>query len=125
MKQVLIVLALITAFLLTAYEMPPALPSCFYGEVIGGKVGQTVSVKVYGVTVKTTKVFEWEGTPVYALKVYMDDIADGTQAVFLLDGVKSGTGTLYTGTNVELVLRAKVPVMLIPIGSYRLIRPEW
>jgi hypothetical protein len=121
MKKLFILLALITAFLLTAYDMPPALPSCFYGEVKGGQAGQVVSVQVNGETVRTTKVFDWESTPVYALKVYMDDIVDGTQAVFYVDGVKAGAGTLYRGTNVELVLMVKadliVPDRRLPIET--------
>jgi hypothetical protein len=113
MKKILVLLSILSVFVLTAYMLPPELPSSFYGEVAGGKVGQTVTTNFFG----STKTIAWEGKVVYAMDVTQG--TEGAQVIFYVDGVKAGTATYHIGTyqNADLKLTGKfVPVMpIVPI----------
>ena len=110
MKRVNAGLVLLTIAVLIiglAADLPPALPSSFYGYVNGGRAGQVVTVQVGGQVLARGTVFLWQGRAVYSLDVGMDGadqvrpIAEGTIATFRVGGVTAGTAALHSGTNVQ------------------------
>jgi hypothetical protein len=106
MKKLLIVLLI--AFLLIAADMPPALPSSFWGTVTGAKTGQTVSVYIGRNVVARTQIFAWEGKIVYSLDVPMGSVGsgvkDGTISTFKVAGIVAGSAALHSGTITNLNL---------------------
>lgn len=113
MKKLIVLLSILSVFILTAYMLPPELPSSFYGEVTGGKVGQTVTTNFSG----STQTILYQGKVVYAMNVTQG--TEGAIVKFYVDGVLAGTGVYHIGTNqnVDLKLVGKfVPVLpIVPI----------
>jgi hypothetical protein len=107
MKKMLIVLSILVAFCLIAAEVPPALPSSFYGTASGLKAGTPVNVWVGGKIAARTKTFNYPGYGVvYTVDVSMDGVADGTIATFKIGNHTYATKALHSGTNqnVKLVM---------------------
>jgi hypothetical protein len=101
MKKIVVLLSLVILLIGLAADLPPALPSSFYGSVNGGRAGQVVTVHVGGQVLARSTVFLWQGAPVYSLNVAMDGIAEGMMATFKVSGVNAGTAALHSGTNVQ------------------------
>jgi hypothetical protein len=100
---VLAVLVLAVAVTPAKAEMPPQLPSSFYGWVSGYPVGTTINVWVAGVKVTTTKVFDAPGYGiVYSVNVGTGN--EGDAVVFKTAGKVLGRGVFHSGTNVRLDL---------------------
>jgi hypothetical protein len=94
-------------------ELPPALPSSFYGEVfVNGQyapAGAVVSEWIDGEKVASTTVeyFEDEDAYVYAMKISSDGlIEDGASIEFRYQDKypAAETGSWHLGTNTELDL---------------------
>ena len=94
-------------------ELPPALPSCFYGTVtVNGQyapVGAVVSAWIDGEKAASTMVeyFEDQDAYVYAMKISSDgSIEDGARIEFRYQDKypAAETGSWHEGTNVELDL---------------------
>jgi len=94
-------------------ELPPALPSCFYGTVtVNGQyapVGAVVSAWIDGEKAASTMVeyFEDQDAYVYAMKISSDgSIEDGASIEFRYQDKypAAETGSWHEGTNVELDL---------------------
>ena len=92
-------------------ELPPALPSSFYGKVqVNGQnapAGEIVSAWINGVEVASTAVEYFEGSAVYALKVSSEDpIEDGAIIEFRYKNkyIADVYGEWHSGTNTELDL---------------------
>jgi len=94
-------------------ELPPALPSCFYGTVtVNGQyapVGAVVSAWIDGEKAASTMVeyFEDQDAYVYAMKISSDgSIEDGASIEFRYQDkyAAAETGSWHEGTNVELDL---------------------
>lgn len=100
MKKILVSLVLIAfAFsLIAADELPPQLPSSFYGTVTGAPAGSVVTTNYGGIA----DVFRWNGLTVYHIDV--TDGVEGQAVTFYVNGVKAGTGVYHTGTNANLNL---------------------
>jgi hypothetical protein len=105
MKTTVKIILVILLIALIAADMPPALPSSFWGYIQGGRVGQVVTVTVNGQVRAQTTTVSYQGKVVYSLDVPMDGIADGTLASFRVGGVSAGSARLYSGTNARLDLR--------------------
>lgn len=100
MKRILIVSAVTVLLMLFLVAfMPPELPSSFYGEVAGGKVGQTVTTNFFG----STQTILYQGKVVYAMNVTQG--TEGAAVKFYVDGVLSGTGVYHIGTNQNVDLK--------------------
>jgi hypothetical protein len=92
----LILLALIGLVCIAAI-LPPAMPATVWGYVLGGHVGQTVSVSIGRGVVDKTQVILWNGQPAYSVDVPMTGVADGVIAIFKINGVVCGTVALHSG----------------------------
>lgn len=108
MKKILFVLVtVLVALSLIAAELPPQLPSSFYGTVTGYPVGTKINVWRDGVKVASTTAFYYEGWGV----VYTVDVPglitdEGKALTFKTGGVVIGRGVWHSGTNVQLNLAA-------------------
>ena len=101
----LIVLFVVLALFTAAFDLPPQLPSSFYGTVSGYAAGTKINVWMDGVRVAQTTAFYYEGYGVvYALNVpgVLED--EGKALTFKTGGVVIGRGVWHSGTNVELNL---------------------
>jgi uncharacterized protein YqgC (DUF456 family) len=107
MKKLLVLLAVIVMLVSIAADLPPAMPSSFYGDVIGWHAGQTVTVFIGAAKVATAKVFKFENRMVYTVKVPMDNVAEGTLAIFRIGGRVCAKAPLHSGTNVMMNLRKR------------------
>jgi hypothetical protein len=95
-----------------AAELPPAMPSGFYGTVTGVRVGQVVNVVIGAKVLACTKTYNAPGYGiVYSLDVNMDKFAEGTAVAFKISGKIVAYAALHSGTNqhVDLV-RGKIPL---------------
>jgi hypothetical protein len=105
MKKIALVAIAILCLFLIAAEMPPALPSSFYGTA--DRAGDTINVSVGGVVIATAPVI-WlpDGSAVYSVNIPMDGIAEGTVAVFWTKQTfcVGGTAALYSGSSTTLNL---------------------
>ncbi len=109
MKYFVFVL-LVLSLIMVAYDLPPALPSSFYGRVYGttaGTVKAVIDVDGEGVVIAITTIFKHDGYPVYAINVPMDGIAEGTPVRFKIGTQNVGRSVLHSGTNVNVDLRKK------------------
>jgi len=95
---------ILISFVLVAYEMPPELPSSFYGQVEDGRVGQLVTTNFKG----SARTFLFEGKVVYALNV--NGGSDNAVVMFYINGQNVGTGVYHAGTNQNANLVYKPPV---------------
>jgi hypothetical protein len=105
MKTTIKIILIILLLALIAADMPPALPSGFWGYVQGGKVGQVVSVSVGGQVRAQTLTQAYQGKIVYSVDVPMDGIAEGTSVSFRVGGIWAGSAKVYSGTNKQVDLR--------------------
>jgi hypothetical protein len=104
MKKLLLVAVLV--LFLVAADLPPALPSSFYGTVEGARVGQTVNVFVGSKLIAHTKTFNYPGWGVvYSMDISMDGVKDGTVAVFKVNGLLPGRASLRSGTIFRMDLK--------------------
>lgn len=85
-------------------DLPPALPSSFWGYVDGGHVEQPVVAVVNSKVAARTTIFDWGGEAVYRIDVPMDGIADGTRVTFKVGGNAAGSAKLHSGSNQRLDL---------------------
>ena len=105
MKKTLVILSIVLAFCMIAAELPPAIPSGFYGTVSGVRIGAVVTVSIGDhVAVKATTFYAKGYGIVYSLDVPMDDVAEGTIATFKIGGIVYGRAVLHSGMNVRLNL---------------------
>ena len=101
----LIVLSLIIVFVLSAFQLPPQLPSSFYGTVTGYPAGTKVNVWMNGARVAQTTTFDYPGYgTVYTVNVPGLTADEGKALTFKTGGVVIGRGMWHSGTNVELNL---------------------
>jgi hypothetical protein len=115
MKKLLFVISILCILAIAASELPPALPSSFYGQAPGLKVGTVVTVSVGNQAVAKTKTFFAASYGVvYTVDVPMDGIAEGTIAVFKVGKNIYGTAALHTGTNTKLNLS-----LIFGFGKYK------
>jgi hypothetical protein len=98
--------------------LPPQLPSSFYGEVAGGRIGQVVQIKAGSVTLKSTVTFGWSGKVVYTVDVPTEGYADGTTLTFYVGGVQAGAGVMRMGTNQSLNLTVPSVKPVIPVPCW-------
>ena len=106
MKTTIKIFLVILLLALIAADMPPQLPSSFWGYIQGGRVGQAVTVTINGQVRAQTTAIAYQGKVVYSVDVPMDGIAAGTLASFRVGGIVAGSARLYSGTNKQLDLRA-------------------
>jgi hypothetical protein len=107
MKTKLLLLAVLVIFLISAIDLPPALPSSFYGKV-EGFAGQAVNVYVGSKLVAHSTTFTYPGWGVvYSVDISMDGIKDGAIAVFKINGVLPGRAALRSGTIFRMDLKRK------------------
>jgi len=99
MKFLKILSILVLALLLVGFDMPPQIPSSFYGTINGGSVGMAV-VAVCDRTVVTTKTFKYENQIVYSLDVDGNH-KEGAIIRFFVGSKLVGTGVYHSGTNVR------------------------
>jgi hypothetical protein len=99
-------LSILCVLAIAASGQPPVPPSSFYGTAAGVRIGATVNVYVGIQLAASTKVFSAAGVgAVYTVKVPMDNVPDGTLAVFKIGGKIFGKAALHSGANVELDLK--------------------
>jgi len=98
--------SVLLVLLLIAANMPPALPSSFWGYTSGITAGQTITAKIVNSTslASTTQAFTWNGLVVYAMNVTGVSSDEGKAITFKVNGVLVGMGTWHSGTNVRLDL---------------------
>ena len=101
----LIVIALVV-MLLVAADLPPALPSSFYGEINGAGPGAVVTATVGGTT-RSTTAFAWQGLTVYALDA--EGGQTGQVVTCRVNGIIAGKGVYRTGTNQRANLTVTKP----------------
>jgi len=98
--KVLKVLAIcIFALLLVGYDLPPQIPSSFYGYVYGANVGMKVTAICEGNSV-STKTFKYENQIVYSLDVDGNH-KEGAIIRFFIGSKLVGTGVYHSGTNIR------------------------
>jgi hypothetical protein len=91
---------------------PPALPSSFYGMVLGAKSGQEVSVYANGLLAAKTRTFLYGNTVVYRIDVPGLDPCNPTRGggtenaslKFQIGGQTIGSAVWHGGSNVKLNL---------------------
>lgn len=106
-KTFQIVVIAFLALLLVAAELPPQLPSSFYGTVTGYPANTRINVWRDGVKVASTLAFDYPGYgTVYAVDVPGLITDEGKALTFKTAGVVIGRGVWHSGTNVELNLAA-------------------
>lgn len=102
-------LLVVLVLMLIAADVPPQLPSSFYGTVTGYPAGTKINVWRDGVKVVTVKAFDYPGYgTVYTVNVPGVAADEGKPLVFKTGGVVIGRGVWHSGTNVELNLSAPV-----------------
>jgi hypothetical protein len=104
---VLLLAALVPQSVQAADELPPALPSSFYGQVsiMGRNVapGTAITALIDGKVVATTKTIMWQGKSVYSLDVAKG--AEGKTIRFKIGGSYAWqTAIKQSGTNKALNL---------------------
>lgn len=98
---ILLVLTLIAA------DLPPALPSSFYGTVAGYPAGTKINIWMEGAKVTSTLAFEYLGYGVvYSVNVPGIAEDEGKALTFKTGGTVIGLGVWHSGTNMELNLSA-------------------
>lgn len=104
MKKIIFILLVLA---LVAADLPPQLPSSFYGTVTGYPEGTKINVWRDGARVAQTTAFYYEGWGVvYALDVPGVLADEGKALTFKTGGVVIGRGVWHSGTNVQLNLSA-------------------
>jgi hypothetical protein len=102
-------LASFLCIFLIAAQMPPALPSSFYGTVAGYPAGTQINIIRDGAIVSSTPVFYYPGYgTVYAVNVPGAATDEGKALTFRVNGVTIASATWHSGTNVCLNLAAPV-----------------
>jgi hypothetical protein len=110
MNKILAVLLAVLCLFLIAAEMPPALPSSFYGQVTGYPAGTQINILRDGAIVSTTPVFSYPGYgTVYAVNVPGATGDEGKALTFQVAGVTIASAVWHSGTNVYLNLSAPIP----------------
>jgi hypothetical protein len=99
-----IIIALIVLVLCTAFVLPPALPSSFWGYAVGVPAGAAVDISAGGVTLAVAQVQDYGGVIAYTVNVTGGQDGDALQ--FKYNGMVVGTGVYHVGTNqqVDVVL---------------------
>jgi hypothetical protein len=94
-------------FMIGTAELPPPMPSSFYGT-INAPAGTLVTASV-GIDKYTTRVITWNGQTVYALNVggYQ---TEGAKIIFTVSGKVAGIAYWHSGTNTNLNLVVPNPV---------------
>jgi hypothetical protein len=106
MKRLLLVICVL---MLLAADMPPQLPSSFYGTVTGYPAGAKINAFVDNTRVAQVTAFSYPGYGVvYTVNVPGDALDEGKAIVFKTGSVIIGRGVWHSGTNVELNLSAPV-----------------
>jgi hypothetical protein len=106
MKKLLLIICVL---LLIAADMPPQLPSSFYGTVTGYPAGTKINVWMDNVRVAQVAAFDYPGYgTVYTVNVPGVLADEGKALLFKTGGVTIGRGVWHSGTNVELNLSAPV-----------------
>jgi hypothetical protein len=104
MKKLLLI---ILALMLIAADVPPQLPSSFYGTVTGYPAGTKINVWMDGARVAQTTAFYYDGYGVvYSVNVSGVAADEGKALTFKTGGVVIGRGVWHSGTNVMLNLSA-------------------
>ena len=113
MKKILFTVALLViATMLSAYVLPPELPSSFYGQVIGGNPDANVTTNLDG----SSKTFMYNGKIYYTINVTGGK--EGQSVFFYIDGKYAGSGIYHIGsnTNVDLFIFVWRFWRFIPFG---------
>jgi hypothetical protein len=100
------IFSILVVLLLIAANLPPQLPSSFYGWTTGISAGQTITAKIVGSASppSSTRAFLWQGSVVYAMDVAGMTSDEGKTVTFKVGGVIVGYGIWHSGTNVRLDL---------------------
>lgn len=100
-------LLLLALCLLIAADLPPQMPSSFWGYVQGGKAGMVVTAEAGGVTLARTSLFTYNGRVVYSIDVPSEG-NEGVKVNFRVNGFVAGSGVIRTGTNQQsdLIVRS-------------------
>lgn len=102
MKKFLPALVVLMLFFTAAYDMPPQLPSSFYGVITPTqREGTPISAWVNGARLATSAAIIWEGQSYYAMNVPCNE---GDPIVFRIRGVIAGEAICHIGTNTKLNL---------------------
>lgn len=101
----LLVFALLSTLILSAFMLPPELPSSYYGEVTNGQVGQVVTTNLKGKTI----TFAYGDKVVYAMNV--EGGVEGQEVIFYVNGAQAGTGIYHVGGNQNVNLLLPLPSM--------------
>jgi hypothetical protein len=105
MKRLLF--ALLVMVLCTAYTLPPALPSSFWGYVSGMPAGAEIGAYSSGVLLDSTSTVYAPGYGVvYALDA--EHGSDGALVVFKFGSAVVGYGIYHTGTNQRVDLTYQI-----------------
>jgi hypothetical protein len=97
-----LILVVLIALLLISADLPPALPSSFWGYVAGAQAGAIVTTNFPG----STSTLAWNGSVVYATNVTGG--AEGSEVQFYIDGKLCGNGVYHIGTNQHVDLSCPV-----------------
>lgn len=106
MKRLLF--AVLVLALCSAYVLPPALPSSFWGYVVNIPAGENIQVSQNGIILAQAQVRDFG---VYGL-AYQVDVTFGVDNVplqFRYHGALVGSGIYHTGTNQRVDLTRLVP----------------
>lgn len=106
MKRLLLIICVL---MLLAADMPPQLPSSFYGTVTGYPAGTKLNAWMDGARVAQVAAFSYPGYGiVYTVNVPGDALDEGKAITFKSNGVIIGRGIWHSGTNTQLNLSAPV-----------------
>jgi hypothetical protein len=97
-----LILVIVVALLLIASDLPPALPSSFWGYVTGAPAGATVTTNYTG---KTTTI-AYGNFVLYLINV--TNGVDGQAVIIFVNGAKCGQSVYHTGTNQHVDLSCPV-----------------
>jgi hypothetical protein len=106
MKKVTIATLILLVLFLVAADLPPQIPSSFYGYINNGRVGMVVNAEVGGKILASTTAFAWNGKVVYTIDVPPENI-EGSKVNFRINGLIVGYGYIHSGTNVQVDLTVK------------------
>ena len=106
MKKVLFILMLVILLFGVAANVPPQLPSSFYGEISNYSSG-IVCAYSGGLQRACITPFIYSGKWVYAMNVPTEGLAEGTIVRFYIKHELAGIGYIHIGTNVHLDLVAR------------------
>mgnify|MGYP006921376332 CR=1 FL=1 len=95
MKKIL--LAVLIMIVCSAYVLPPALPSSFWGTVSGIPAGGQIEISQNGIILANAQVRDYGGTLYYQVDVCNG--IEGATLQFTYRGALVGTGVYHTGTN--------------------------